>query len=39
MIPANAPGTCNSKVLIALDEASAAVDGRLWGWGDVSVNL
>lgn len=23
--PANAPGTCNSKVLIALDEAAAVV--------------
>lgn len=39
MIPANAPGTCYSKVLTALDEAAAAVDGWLWGWGDVSINL
>lgn len=37
--PANAPGIGNSKVLIALNEAAAAVDGRLWGWVDVSVNL
>lgn len=36
---ANAPGTCSSKVLIALDEAAAVVDGWLWGWVDVSVNL
>ena len=38
--PANAPGTCNSKVLLnALDEVAAVVDGGLLGWVDVSCNL